>query len=353
MTTTHNDVFAWKRIGDRWAEAQGYGSIEGVPAKQQGALVKAVVAGSEGATAAEVREALLGAAIAATETRRRATTVTDPGGEASAGTTTGQVWNGKTAKGPVGLWVSLFGGGNKEEGDPLVQSRANGTTFKDLDERAFEPELRAGLKRGFDLPGTVQVGPTCGLQLLVSIFDALQARRPNETQLLNPLVRAEDASREGSHTQAVDTAETLLDVARQHKFTEGGEIFTAKDMVTLAQYFGYRAEMTAKATLEDVRSALDNGASVMIAIDVDRDGNPGLFNGSRAHWVGLEGTFERDGVDYVIGTHTWSGAEYVWTAEQVFQSSQQLKIADQELFPHAPADLSKTLAGRMIAVSAG
>ncbi len=352
-TTTHNDVFQVRRAADRWALNHGFDGVEQVPAEMRVGLAEALVAENRDLDPKAVRAALLELMSQQTEALREATAVTDSGGEATLRTNSPPIWDsrGRGARGPAGLLMSLFGR-PAPDGDPLAERRQEGTTFPDLDEGKFVQEMQQSLTAGFDIPGTVQQGPTCGLQLLVSIFDAIQARRPDSPELLNPLVRLEDAEREGSHTQALDTKESLLEVARARGYTQDGEIFTARDMVSLAEYFGYRAKLHTNATLADAQGALGREASVMIAIDVDRDGNPGLFNGARAHWVAIEGTFEKDGVDYIVGTHTWSGAEYIWAADQVFESSRQLSCADRELFPNAPQDLRKTLAGRMVVVAA-
>jgi hypothetical protein len=245
--------------------------------------------------------------------------------------------------------------GEVVQGDPLQQSEARGGVFTDVQERFYEDQIEQALGAGVDIPGSVQAGPTCGLQLLVSIFDGLQAKEPSNGALKNPLVRPEDADRPESHEEDItrDTNETLLKYALDKGYTTQGEIFTATDMAEIARHFGYKANVKTSATLADVKALIARGNVPLMAIDVDRVGNPGLFEGARAHWVSIEGTFVENGVEYVVGTHTWDGGEYVWPANQVFQSTNQLKFADKSLFPKSPDDLTKTLAGRVIEISTG
>lgn len=243
--------------------------------------------------------------------------------------------------------------GEVVKGDPLRATAAVGGVFPDLAERRYEDQMDEALSKGFDIPGSVQAGPTCGLQLLVSIFDGIQAKHPDAKGLLNPMVRAEDEDRDDAFDSDIDrdTDQHLLPYAQAKGYSVQGEVFTADDMAAIARNYGYQASVKTGATVADLKAVVARGNAAMIAMDVDREGNPGLFEGRRAHWVAVEGVFQEGGVDYVVATHTWEGAEYVWRADELLASTNQLQLADKTLFPKAPDDLRKTLAGRLIEIS--
>lgn len=235
-------------------------------------------------------------------------------------------------------------GGTAARPDPLAVTRA-GTGFRPVDTFGMKEDISRALRLGADVPARVQDGPTCGLYALGMAMDFWDRK---DARNLAPLVQNSDVMRWDSHTRPEDTPRRLLDVARQRGFTTQGEMFHASQLAKLAREFGYTATVKTKPTLSDLHAALDRGHPVLVPFDVDDVGNPGLFRGTRAHWGVVEGHFRKDGVEYVVATHGWTGQEYVWRADELLRSVDNLEESD---FPGAPRDISRTLGGRVVVLS--
>lgn len=229
--------------------------------------------------------------------------------------------------------------------DPLAVTRREGTTFTPVSQWSVAKERDTALKLGADVPGRIQDGPTCGLYALGMVMDFWDRK---DARNLNPLVQETDVVRWDSHSAKPDTERRLLDVAKDRGFTTEGEMFYADQLASLSRSFGYRAEVHENITLEDIQACVDRGHPALIGFDVDNQGNPGLFGGKRAHWAVIEGHFEKEGVQYLVATHGWTGKTYTWRAEDFMASVNQLDTSD---FPAAPKDITGTLKGRMVEVS--
>lgn len=227
--------------------------------------------------------------------------------------------------------------------DPLAVTRA-GNGFKPVDTFGLQGEINKALALGGDVPGRIQDGPTCGLYALGMVMDFWDKQNSKN---LNPLVQSSDVMRRDSHSRPEDTNVRLLDTARSRGYTTQGEMFYASQLGSLAKEFGYDAKVKENFTVKDLHVAIDKGHPVLVPFDVDDVGNPGLFNGKRAHWAVIEGHFSKNGVEYLVATHGWTGKEYVWKADELMQSVNQLNVSD---FPAAPKDITKTLRARMVEV---
>jgi hypothetical protein len=227
--------------------------------------------------------------------------------------------------------------------DPLATTRA-GTGFKPVDAFGMQSDVNRALALGGDVPGRIQDGPTCGLYALGMVMDFWDKKNGKN---LNPLVQSSDVMRWDSHSRPEDTNKRLLDTARSRGYTTQGEMFYASQLGALAGEFGYETKVKTHFTVKDLHRAVDQGHPVLVPFDVDDVGNPGLFNGKRAHWAVIEGHFSKNGVEYLVATHGWTGKEYVWKADEFMQSVNQLNTSD---FPAAPRDITKTLRGRMVEV---
>lgn len=217
-----------------------------------------------------------------------------------------------------------------------------------LSEREEIARLAArALRRGADVPGRVQKGPTCGLYALGMVMDYWETRDPGSTTVL---VQESDDFRTNSHSLAPDNHELLLDVAQKRGFTTEGEMFHAEQLAALAREFGYGAEVHEEFTLTTLLEVLDRKRPCLAGFDVDDDGNPGEFEGLNAHWAVLESHFEKDGERFLVASHAWSGGEYVWKAEEFMKSAGQLQKGNTEALAAAPADISKTLKQRLVEV---
>lgn len=203
------------------------------------------------------------------------------------------------------------------------------------------------LRRGADVPGRVQKGPTCGLYALGMVMDYWETRDPGSTTVL---VQESDDFRANSHSMPPDKHTMLLDVARQRGYTTEGEMFYAEQLAALAREFGYEAMVHEDFTVETLIQALERKRPCLVGFDVDDEGNPGLFEGLNAHWAVIESHFEKDGQRYVVASHAWSGGEYVWKAEELMQSTKQLVKGNTDAMPSVPADISETLQHRLIEV---
>jgi len=229
--------------------------------------------------------------------------------------------------------------------DPLAVTLANGTTFGTVDRAALAKEATKALKLGADVPGRVQDGPTCGLYALGMVMDFWEKQNPAAAEA--PLVVDADVWRRDSHSIEPDVRFRLFDEAKKNGYTTQGEMFYARQLAQLAEQFGFQTKVTENLTLADLHAAVDKGHPALVAFDVDNSGNPGLFGGKRAHWAVIEGHFEKDGTEYLVATHGWTGKEYVWRAEDFMASVNQLDKSD---FPAAPKDITGTLKGLMVEV---
>ncbi|MHB8872856.1 MAG: cysteine peptidase family C39 domain-containing protein [Myxococcaceae bacterium] len=229
--------------------------------------------------------------------------------------------------------------------DPLAVTIANGTSFNPVDRAAMASKMNEALRIGADVPGRVQDGPTCGLYAMGMVMDFWDKKAGKN---LNPLVVNADQWRNDSHSRKEDTNRRMFDVAKEHGWTTQGEMFFGDNMGKLAEQFGYKAKVTDNVTLADIKKAVGKHHPVLIPFDVDQVGNPGLYNGKRAHWAVIEATFQKDGVDYLVATHGWTGQEYVWKAEDFMASVNQLNTSD---FAAAPKDITGCLRGKMIEVT--
>ena len=229
--------------------------------------------------------------------------------------------------------------------DPLAVTLANGTTFTPVDRARLASEASKALALGADVPGRVQDGPTCGLYALGMVMDFWEKKDP--THVSDALVQKTDVVRWDSHSTQPDTNRLLLDEAKKKGFTTQGEMFHAKDLAALARSFGYEAKTVSHVTLKEIQGAVDRGHPALVGFDVDNNGNPGLFEGKRAHWAVIEGHFKKDGVEYLVATHGWTGKEYVWRADDFMASVNQLNKSD---FAGAPSDITRTLKDRMVEV---
>jgi hypothetical protein len=210
---------------------------------------------------------------------------------------------------------------------------------------AGDPKLvDKALRKGADVPGRVQSGPTCGLYALGMVMDYYDRI---DSKNLNPLVKTSDAWRADSHNAPADTEKTLFDSAQKLGFTTQGEMFTSDQLGQLADAFGYQHKTHEDAGLKEIRASLDRGHPALVAFDVDFEGNPGLYKGMRAHWAVIEGRYKKDGVEYLVATHGWTGKEYVWRASDLEQSMRQLTTTD---FAAAPKDIGKTINARVVEV---
>jgi len=203
------------------------------------------------------------------------------------------------------------------------------------------------LRRGADVPGRVQKGPTCGLYALGMVMDYWETLDPTSTTVL---VQESDDFRANSHSLAPDTHTMLLDVARERGYTTEGEMFYASQLASLAREFGYQAVLHEEFTLDTLILALEKKRPCLAGFDVDDEGNPGEFGGLNAHWAVIQSHFEKDGVRFLVASHAWSGGEYVWKADDFMKSAGQLEKGNTDAIPSVPADISTTIKKRLVEV---
>lgn len=225
--------------------------------------------------------------------------------------------------------------------DGFDMSRATDTSQK-ASQKLQEAAVRAMAKT--DVPGRVQEGPTCGLYALGMVMDYWDDKDPSN---LTPIVQAGDQWRLGAKSRPADTQAQLLPAAKKDGYTTKGEMFTADQLGKLATEFGYDYKLTADAGLKDLKAALHRGHPVLVAFDVDYVGNPAKYGGERAHWCVVEGTFRKDGVDYVVATHAWDGKDRIWKAQDLLESMSQLKHSK---FWGGETDITGMLNDRMVEV---
>lgn len=231
--------------------------------------------------------------------------------------------------------------------DPPSTGLENAEEFPPSEREEIARLAARALRRGADVPGRVQKGPTCGLYALGMVMDYWETRDPTSTTVL---VQESDDYRPNSHSLTPDNHTLLLDVARTRGYTAEGEMFHAVQLAALAREFGYEALVHEDFTLETLLEALEKKRPCLAGFDVDDEGNPGQFEGLNAHWAVIESHFEKDGDRYLVASHAWSGGEYVWKAEDFMRSTKQLEKGNTDALPSVPADISKTLKQRLVEV---
>ena len=177
------------------------------------------------------------------------------------------------------------------------------------------------------VPQRVQIGGTCGLYALGMVMDYW-----HEMNSSNPTVLVSDHDVEGRGIQFnfdPTSQERILNYVEVAGFTREGEMFDAADLAKTAVHFGYRASYYPHATLNDIYRMLDQKHPAIVAFDVDDQGNPGLFQGERAHYAVLEGYFDYHQTRYIIARHGWGKkTDYVWKANDLFASMKNLEYTD-------------------------
>ncbi len=178
-----------------------------------------------------------------------------------------------------------------------------------------------------DVPQRVQQGPTCGLYALGMVLDKWHADDPKNA---TALVLDKDLGGKGKNFNFEPTTpERIFTVAKQAGFTATGEMFTANQLAQTAAHFGYKASCHEDATLEKLYEVVDAGHPAIVAFDVDYNGNPGDYQGKRAHYAVITGYFDEGGERYLIARHGWGvEKDHVWRARDFDKSWKALKITD-------------------------
>jgi hypothetical protein len=233
--------------------------------------------------------------------------------------------------------------------DPLqLHGASTGQSLGGVDPSTLEPDFSQALKNGAEVPGCVQDGPRCGLYADEMAMDKFHMQDPHNQ---DPLVEPADANRADSHGAPTYTPGFLLPTAIKDGFTTQGEMFYASNLASLTQQFGDNAQVWQPLTSEAVRACtMDRHHPALVPFDVDEQGNPGLYNGLRAHWCAVEAVFPSGSTLYVAAKHGWQLGDFAWRADDLIASSQQLNVSN---FPGAPADIQTTLANRFVEIWAG
>lgn len=178
-----------------------------------------------------------------------------------------------------------------------------------------------------NVPQRVQDGGTCGLFALGMVMDKWHADDPKQA---TALVLDSDARKKGTaYNFEPTTPERIFDVAKDAGFTATGEMFTANQLAQTAAHFGYKASCHEDATLEKLYEVVDAGHPAIVAFDVDFNGNPGDYQGKRAHYAVITGYFDEGGERFLIARHGWGREkDHVWRADDFDKSWKALKITD-------------------------
>lgn len=103
------------------------------------------------------------------------------------------------------------------------------------------------------------------------------------------------------------------------------DFWTANQLVQVAKGINYnRSIVIEDLTFEKIKDFSKQDHVLLVAFDVDAQGNPGSYGGANVHWAVIvgHGVFN-DGTSYVIATHSWGGF-YIWSMEELVQSNCQL-----------------------------
>lgn len=187
------------------------------------------------------------------------------------------------------------------------------------------------------VPQRIQIDGTCGLYALGMVMDYWHSKGND-----NPTFWVQEQDQNGPGRQynyKPTSPEKILDYVKASQFSRAGEMFEAADLAKTAIHFGYSATYYPQATLEDIYQILDKKHPVIVAFDVNNNGDPGLFGGLRAHYAVLEGYFDYEGSRYLIAKHGWgTRRDYVWKADHLYASMKNLKAT---ACYSSPADVPK------------
>ena len=108
------------------------------------------------------------------------------------------------------------------------------------------------------------------------------------------------------------------------------DFWTPDQLNEVARSGGYlKSGVIQGVDFETIKKLVNSDQAVLVAFDVDSQGNPGCYGGANAHWAVIVGYgIFNDGRRYIIATHSWGGF-YVWTFEQLCQSNTQLLMLPQ------------------------
>ena len=98
-----------------------------------------------------------------------------------------------------------------------------------------------------------------------------------------------------SRSKSTNEIEDLLKVAQENGFTYHGEMFSAQDMGLLAEQYYKLKYKVVNDSLEDYLGLLHHlyqGYPVLVPYDADRNHEPCLKKGHKAHWAVVTGKVE-------------------------------------------------------------
>eukprot|EP00118_Oscarella_pearsei_P011118 m.72221 g.72221 ORF g.72221 m.72221 type:complete len:166 (+) comp35788_c0_seq2:166-663(+) len=121
----------------------------------------------------------------------------------------------------------------------------------------------------------IQEGPTCGIVALCSACQSLSA---------NPQERPSKSSKFTDSSNCLE----LLQLARELGYTRHGEMFSVYHLSDLAaKYFRCKAEIVS-CPLRDPKKLIEEmlcGKIYLIPYDKDKNNEPCLMGGHKAHWA--------------------------------------------------------------------
>lgn len=103
------------------------------------------------------------------------------------------------------------------------------------------------------------------------------------------------------------------------------DFWTANQLLKAAKGNNYkRSVIIEDLTFEKIKDFTKQDHVLLVAFDVDAQGNPGSYGGANVHWAVIVGHgVYNDGTNYVIATHSWGGF-YIWSMDELTQSNCQL-----------------------------
>jgi len=231
---------------------------------------------------------------------------------------------------------------------------ARGSLTDETTNKQIPEHVALSLANQADVLPRVQMGPTCGLYALGMVMDYWAEQDRSDTVA----VRDDDFRR----SDAIATSKlratlinskpykNLLQLARRLGVTTVGELFDARYLAQVAIASGFDAYIIGPITYELLAHYTTRRIPILIAFDVDRNGNPGFEDGETAHWAVVQATYVHPSTNArrVIATHAWTGDEYDWLAQNLLDSNAQLQRTSFK--PASHLNLGKTLARQAVVV---
>ncbi|XP_022909753.1 actin maturation protease [Onthophagus taurus] len=125
-----------------------------------------------------------------------------------------------------------------------------------------------------------------------------------------------------------ETVNLIYQEAVRRKFSINGEMFSCYNMCELANQFTTYRTQVFEGTLNSgyIKHFLFDGGCLLVPYDVDKNDEPCLNNGTKAHWAVISGIIETEDDCYVLAKQGKSKRIGIWKLKDLSDSNGQLNM---------------------------